>query len=159
MNRYSFIGNLGKDAEVRSTQTGDMVIGFSVAITEKWKNAAGEPQEKTHWVNCSKWVKAGQSTAVAQYLTKGTKVLVEGVPTARAWASQDGAANASLEVNVREIVLLGGQQQQVSNGGTLGSMYPDGIRAKASAINQPAQAKAQDFSGNWNAPQDDDLPF
>lgn len=108
LNRYSFIGNLGGDAQVRTINDNQRaVISFSVAISEKWKDAAGNAQEKTTWVKCSIWRKPDQ-TAIAQYLKQGQMVYVEGEPSARAYIDQaSGEAKSSLEVNVRDIQLLG----------------------------------------------------
>lgn len=71
MNRGVFIGNLGKDAELRSTQAGQQVCVFSVAATSRYKDKA-----KTTWVRCDLWGKRAE--ALAQYLTKGLKVYIEG---------------------------------------------------------------------------------
>lgn len=112
MNRYAFIGHLGKDADVRTIESGATVIAFTVAVTETWKDKQGNKQEKTTWVNCSIWRQPGSSIAIGQYLRKGTKVLVEGKPEARAYQKNDGTAGASLEVRVDNLELLSSLQQQ-----------------------------------------------
>ena len=76
MNRVVLIGNLGKDTEVRFTQTGNAVCNFSIAISEKWRDQSGELKEKTEWVNIVVWGKRAE--ACGQYLAKGSKVAVEG---------------------------------------------------------------------------------
>lgn len=100
------IGNLGKDAEVKQTQSGQTIISFSVAHTTK-RNG----QDATVWVDVSKFVDQGQTTAIAQYLKKGTKVYVEGMPSANGWTGQDGTVNGSLRLTAYQIELLGGQAQ------------------------------------------------
>lgn len=100
------IGNLGKDAEVKQTQSGQTLIMFSVAHTTK-RNG----QDATVWVDVSKFVDQGQTTAIAQYLKKGTKVYVEGMPSANGWTGQDGTVNGSLRLTAYQIELLGGQAQ------------------------------------------------
>jgi single-strand DNA-binding protein len=100
-------GTLGSDAEVRQIEGGRAVISFSVAHTDKWKDQSGNMQERTTWVKCSLWRKSDQ-VGVAQYLTKGSKVYVEGNPTARAWANAQGQPQAALELTVTNVELGGG---------------------------------------------------
>lgn len=114
-NLTIIIGHLGQDAEVRQAQNAT-AISFSVAVTESWKDAAGTKQSRTTWFNCTKWVKP-ESTALARYLTKGTKVYVEGKISVRAWNHPtSGEANGSLELRVNEIILLGGGAKNESTG-------------------------------------------
>jgi single-strand DNA-binding protein len=108
MNRYSFIGNLGRDAEMRTLDSGSTAISFTVAVTEKYTDRSGNKQETTTWVSCTLWRTDKQSTAIANYLKKGQKVLVEGKPSVRAYDKQDGTSAASLDVKVDNIELLGG---------------------------------------------------
>lgn len=158
MNRYQFTGNLGKDAEVRTLESGVQTIGFAVAITEKWTDRNGEKKENTTWVNCTIWKQAGQSTALATYLKKGQKVLIEGKPTARAYSKPDGTVGSSLEVRVDQCELIGGLPMQQSQHPTSGS----------SNFQQPS---AGDFMNRMPGPSatvaggvaaedlNDDLPF
>lgn len=106
MLKAQIIGNLGKDAEVKTTQSGQTLINFSVAHTVKTQNG-----DKTVWVNCTRFVPQGQNSNIAQYLKKGTKVWCEGEPSARAWINQStGEANSSLELVVYQIELCGSAQ-------------------------------------------------
>lgn len=111
MINLTIVGNLGADAEVRTFDNGRSVINFSLAHTEKWTDAQGVKQEKTTWFRCAYWV---NSTAISQYLSKGTRVAVySDTIDARAYTSQQTAEpQASLEVQVRRIELLGGGQPQ-----------------------------------------------
>lgn len=151
LNRYTFIGNVGSDAEIRTINDNQRaVISFSVAISEKWKNAAGEQQEKTTWVKCSIWRKPDQ-TGIAQYLKKGQSVYVEGTPNARAWVDKDGNAQATLEVTVQDVQLLGGAKpaQPTFGGHPLGNVtVPPPAAAQTPA---PPIAPGQVYP--------DDLPF
>lgn len=107
LNRYQFIGNLGQVADVRFTESGDSVISFSVAVSEKYTTKQGQEVENTTWVKCSYWRKKEQSTKIADYLIKGTKVLIEGKPAARFYTDKQGQTQSSLEVTVSSIQLLG----------------------------------------------------
>jgi single-strand DNA-binding protein len=139
MIKMQVIGNLGKDCTV-NTVNGKNVINFTVAHTEKYKDSQGTQQEKTTWVDCAYWT---DRTAVAQYLTKGKQVFVEGQPEARSFQRNDGTAGASLSLRVREVQLLGGR------GETGGGSYQ--APAAASGGNIPT---ASDISEPV-----DDLPF
>lgn len=106
MLRLQLIGNIGRDAELRTLDSGTTAISFNVAVTEKYKDRSGQQVENTTWVQCTKWVQPGGSTKIADYLTKGTKVLVEGKPSARAYTAKSGEAAASLELRVDNLELL-----------------------------------------------------
>lgn len=142
MIKMQVIGNLGKDCVV-NTVNGKNVINFTVAHTEKYKDSQGNQQEKTTWVECAYW---SDKTGVAQYLTKGKQVYVEGQPEARSFQRNDGTPGSSLSLRVRDIQLLGGR------GDNAGGAY------------QPAAATASSPSSNIPSPSDitepvDDLPF
>lgn len=77
MNKTIITGHIGQDAETRDV--GDTtLVTFSVAVTERWNDKQGNKQEQTTWFPCEKW---SVSSVFASFLTKGTKVLVEGKMT------------------------------------------------------------------------------
>lgn len=102
MIKLQIIGNLGRDADKRDVN-GKAVINFTVAHTEKWKDAQGNQQDRTTWVDCSYWT---EKTGIIPYLTKGTTVYVEGNPDARAYTSKEGEAKSSLTCRVAQVQLL-----------------------------------------------------
>lgn len=75
LNRVQLIGYLGKDPETRFTPTGKKVTHFSLAVTQRWKNA-GETKEYTEWINVEAWGRLGE--ICDQYLKKGSLVYLEG---------------------------------------------------------------------------------
>ncbi len=89
-----------------NTVNGKNVINFSVAHTEKFRDAQGNNQEKTTWVDCAYWT---DRTTISPYLTKGKQVYVDGNPDVRSYEKNDGTPGASLSLRVREIQLLGGR--------------------------------------------------
>ncbi|HET9746536.1 MAG TPA: single-stranded DNA-binding protein [Chitinophagaceae bacterium] len=105
MIKLQVIGHLGKDCVV-NTVNGKNVINFTVAHTERYRDAQGNNQEKTTWVDCAYW---SDKTAISPYLTKGKQVYVEGTPEARSFQRNDGTPGSSLSLRVREIQLLGGK--------------------------------------------------
>jgi single-strand DNA-binding protein len=147
-------GNVGNDAEIRATQTGMSVISFSVAHSEKWKDAQGQVQERTTWVRCSLWRKP-DACGVAQYIKKGTKVLVEGQPSASAWLGNDGTAQAALELRVTNLELGGG----TAGGGNAGQSSHQPYQAAPAASPRPQQTYQQTYASTTPLTDDDDLPF
>ena len=108
VNKCMFIGNLGRDPEVRTMQDGKKVANLSLGVSEKWKDkATGERKERTEWVRV---VIFGQLAEVAEkYLQKGSKVYVCGSLQTRKW-QKDGKDQYSTEVVLQgfgsEMVML-----------------------------------------------------
>ncbi|MDF2380771.1 single-stranded DNA-binding protein [Nostoc ellipsosporum NOK] len=145
MIKIQIIGNLGRDCVV-NTVNGKNVINFTVAHTEKYKDAQGNNQERTTWVDCAWWT---DRTAVAQYLTKGKQVYAEGQPEVRTFTKNDGTNGASLTMRVREVQLLGGR------GDGAGPAPSQGYNGGA----QSASSGSGAMSANDVTEPMDDLPF
>lgn len=101
VNKVILIGNLGKDPEVRSMQSGDRVASFSIATSESWKDKqTGERKTKTEWHNVvifnQPLVKLAES-----YMRKGSKVYIEGQLETRKWSDQQGIDRYSTEIVLR----------------------------------------------------------
>jgi single-strand DNA-binding protein len=160
LNKVTLIGNLGNDPEVRSTTGGNRVATFSLATSRSWNDASGSKQEKTEWHRCVVWnTKSSQlADIVEKYVKKGDKLYVEGRIEYRQWQDKDGQTRYSTEINVRELIMLGGGR----GSGDYDSEAGNGARTRSAA---PAKAKAasggddfEDFPGAL-ADEDDDLPF
>ncbi len=116
MIKLQIIGNLGKDCIVKEIN-GKHVINFSVAHTERFKDAQGNQKERTTWVECAYWT---DRTAIAPYLVKGTSVYAEGSPEADPYTNKEGQPAATLRMRVQNIQLLGGNKEgQGSNSGNV----------------------------------------
>ena len=98
MKQLILAGRIGKNAETRTTQQGDKVTSFSVAVDERGK------EQRTLWFDCSLWGKRGE--ALAQYLTKGSNVAVSGDLSTREYEGK-----TYLTVRVNEVTLQGGKTQ------------------------------------------------
>lgn len=98
MKTITVAGSIGKDAVVRSTQSGEKVTGWPVAVEER----VGQ-DKRTIWFDCTLWGKRGES--LAPYLTKGGKVAVSGELSTR---EHDG--KTYLTVRADQVTLLGGKQ-------------------------------------------------
>lgn len=100
MKTISIAGNLSKDAVVRTTQGGDKVTNWSVGVDDR-----NGQEKRTLWFDCSLWGKRGE--ALAQYLTKGSKVAVSGD-----FSTRDHDGKTYLSVRVSEVTLMGGGQRE-----------------------------------------------
>ena len=110
LNKVVLIGNLGNDPEVRSTTGGNRVATFSLATSRSWNDAQGSKQEKTEWHRCVVWNTNSSKLAdiVEKYVKKGDKLYVEGRIEYRQWQDKEGQTRYSTEINVREMIMLGG---------------------------------------------------
>lgn len=104
MIKLQVIGHLGKDCTT-NVVNGKNVINFSVAHSERYKDASGNQKEKTTWVECAYWT---DRTAIAPYLKKGQLVYAEGSPEVRGYTKNDGTQGTSLTMRVLSVQLLGG---------------------------------------------------
>ena len=103
-NLCLFTGRLGRDPEERFTQSGDAVCNFSIAVSEKYKDKAGDQKENTVWINCVAWRKLAE--ICAQYLKKGSFVRVAGKLTNRQWEDKDGNKRNTTEIVLSEMQML-----------------------------------------------------
>lgn len=103
MIKLQIIGYLGKNA-VQNTVNGKSVLNFSVAQTERYKNAQGIQQDRTIWVDCAMWY----PNAVGPYMLQGTYVFVEGVPLVETYNNNTGGVSAALRLRVTDLKLLSG---------------------------------------------------
>ena len=116
------VGNVGGDPEMRYMPDGTAVTSFSVATNRRWNNAQGQPVDETTWFRVSIWGKRAE--AANQYITKGSKVLVEGrikpdpnTGGPRLWTRQDGTVAASFEVQADNFTFVGSRPDGGSGGG------------------------------------------
>jgi single-strand DNA-binding protein len=156
------IGNLGSDPEVRSTTGGNRVATFSLATSRSWNSPSGEKQEKTEWHRCVVWNSKGSGLAdvVEKYCKKGDKIFVEGRIEYRQWQDKENQTRYSTEINVRELLMLGGGRGAQGGGefdSESRSRAPAAAGAKAGAAGT-AGADFEDFPGALED-GDDDLPF
>jgi len=98
-------GILGQDAEIKEVGT-HKAIKFNVAVSMDYKDAQGTKVEKTEWVKAVLWKGKDQSTKVAEYLKKGKRVLLEGIPESEGYKSKDGEVKSALSINVKELEFM-----------------------------------------------------
>ena len=117
-NKIILVGYLGRDPEIRYTPSGEAVCNFSVATTERRKDATGEFQDHTTWFKVVVWRR--QAEIANQYLTKGKQVYIEGRLRQQEYTDRDGNRRTSLEVTASDIQFLGtkGDEAGVSSPAT-----------------------------------------
>jgi single-strand DNA-binding protein len=158
LNKVTLIGNLGADPEVRTTSNGNKVANFSLATGRQWTSPSGEKQEKTEWHKCIAWNSRGDrgpqlADVIEKYAKKGDKLFVEGAIEYRQYEDKDKQTRYVTEINVREIILLGGGRG--GEGGSESGSRP--ARATASAKTAGGSGGFEEFPAAMDG--DDDLPF
>jgi len=147
VNKVILIGHLGKDAETKFTPAGVSVTKFSVATNRRWKDQqSGEWKEETDWANVVLW----RQENLANYLTKGKQVYVEGRLQTRSWDDKDGKKQYMTEVVADEVILLGGRGGE---GGQESGPQPVSM-PRSAPRSQPAPSASED-----QGITDDDVPF
>jgi len=141
VNKVILVGNLGRDPELRYTQSGQAVANFSLATTDRFSNKEGERQERTEWHRIVTWGKTAENCA--QYLAKGRSVYVEGRLQTNEWEDKEGQKRRTTEVVAQTVQFLGGRGQ--GGGATSGA--------------PPSESGGHSGPGESSPPQADDIPF
>ncbi|MFZ0296762.1 MAG: single-stranded DNA-binding protein [Candidatus Sulfotelmatobacter sp.] len=106
VNKVILVGNVGKDPEVRYSQSGTPVANFSLATNERFKDRNNEWQDRTEWHSIVAWQRLAE--IVGEYVAKGSKVYVEGKLQTTSWEDrQSGERKYRTEIVARELLLLG----------------------------------------------------
>ncbi len=104
-NKVQLIGNLGKDPEIKTIESGKKVAHFTMATNEIYKNARGEKVEETQWHNLVAWDSLAE--IAEKYLNKGSEVLIEGKIINRSYTDKEGEKKFISEIRVTELLMLG----------------------------------------------------
>jgi single-strand DNA-binding protein len=151
VNKVILIGHLGRDAETRFTSGGAAKSTFSVATNRRWKDQqTGEWKEETDWHNIVLW----RQENVANYLTKGVQVYVEGRLQTRNYEDKEGKKVYITEVVAENLVLLGGRGADASQAGA-----EDGPSQRPASAPRSAQRPASAPPPDEAPIGDDDVPF
>jgi single-strand DNA-binding protein len=158
VNKVILIGHLGRDAETTYTPAGVAKSRFSVATSRRWKDQqSGEWKEETDWSNVILW----RGENVANYLTKGKQVYVEGRLRNYSYDDKDGKKVYATEVVAEDVMLLGGRGDGAGPGpreesyGQHSGPQPVSM-PRPSSRPQRAQAEEPSFDQGIT---DDDVPF
>src|SRR4249919_49332 len=156
VNKVILVGTLGKDPEVRYSQSGTTLTSVSVATNESWKDKNGEKQERTEWHRVKFFGKLAE--IAGEYLKKGGQVYIEGSLRTEKYTDKAGVEKYSTDIIASEMQMLGGrpeggergERSERSSGGGYGGGAPS--RAPASAVASPGSRHDEPFP-------DDDIPF
>ena len=158
VNKVILLGNVGKDPEIRTTQSGMTVASFTLATTEKAKDQSGNWTDKTEWHN----LVAFQRTAeiIRDYVKKGSQIYVEGKIRTNSWDDKEsGQKKYRTEILVTEMNLLGGRGEggASSGGGYERSERSSGGYATNYTRSAPPSAPQNDYADQGIT--DEDIPF
>jgi single-strand DNA-binding protein len=161
VNKVILIGNLGKDPEIRTLNSGDRVANLRIATSESWRDkASGERKEKTEWHQVVIFNENIVRVA-EQYLRKGSTVYVEGALQTRKWTDQQGVEKYSTEIVLQkfrgELTMLGGRSDRDSAGSGSGDEYFGGGESRG--FQSGPAAKSSGPRENFPADLDDEIPF
>jgi single-strand DNA-binding protein len=104
LNRVQLIGYLGRDPESKYTPTGKRVTDFPIAVTNRWKDEAGETKEHTEWVNIEAWEHLAE--VCHEYLGKGSLVYVEGRLKTNRYEDAEGESRYFTKVVAQTVQFL-----------------------------------------------------
>ncbi|MGF1277645.1 single-stranded DNA-binding protein [Acetobacter pasteurianus] len=161
VNKVILVGNLGKDPDVRHSQSGQKIVSFSLATSDTWNDRqSGERRERTEW---HKIVVFNERLAdvAERFLRKGRKVYLEGQLQTRKWTGQDGKDNYTTEVVLPryngELTIL--DTRHAEEGG-----QSSGYSSAPQNSGTPANTTPARQGGGWDAPRsnadlDDEIPF
>lgn len=158
VNKVILIGNLGRDAETKFTPSGAAVTRFAIATTRSWKDQqTNEWKEETNWTNVVLW----RQENLANYLTKGKQIYVEGRLQTRSYDDKDGKKVYATEVVAEEVLLLGGRGEGSAEQGPGRSMAKagGGGTPSRSGTGAPGGPPAPDDDFGGMGVTDDDVPF
>ena len=165
LNKVMLIGNAGKDAELRYLSNGTAQAQFSLAVNRNTRNQEGNWEEATEWFNIVLWRETAER--IAQYITKGKSVYVEGRLQTRSWDNDQGVKQYRTEVIAERVQLLGGRGgdgEGGAGGAREGNAWGDGSQSFAGS--RSGGAASPRGGGSYSGPRSgegdmdpDDLPF
>lgn len=149
VNKAIIVGHLGRDPEMRSTQSGGQVANFSIATSRQYTDSSGQKQEETEW---HRIVAFGRLAEICgQYLRKGKQVYIEGRLQTRSWEDKETGQKKYMTEIVAEQMQMLGRAGDAPSGPSedFGGSSSSGSRQAASMVG----------GGAPSGGDDDDLPF
>ena len=159
LNKVMLLGNLAAEPEYKILNNSTAVATVSMATNESYKDAQGNTQDKTEWHKLVFWSKLAD--VVHQYLHKGSQVYVEGKLRTRDYTDQNGQKKYVTEIQVTELIMLGGAQSQTQPQGYTGvytqqQSYPQGQQHHI--YNQQQSYPQQGYGQQQGQPQQGYMP-
>lgn len=160
VNKFTGVGNIGEDPEIRYTQGGDAVCNFSLATSESWKNkSSGAREERTEWHRCVAFKQLAE--IIQKYGKKGQRVYVEGKLRTRKWQSQSGEDHYTTQIHLDEFIIMHDPNYTPQSSNTQNPPPPENPRYNENGtLRSPyaQQPPPSHGSGGFDA-EDDDIPF
>ena len=156
VNKVIIVGNVGADVEAKFLPNGKAVANITLATSESWKDkTSGEQKELTEWHKVVFFDRIAE--IVHEYVSKGSKLYIEGSLKTRKWQGQDGQDRYTTEIVASEMQML---DSRGGPGGSGGYDSPQGSTGQGSAPKSPnQQAPNQQAPQQQSGPFDDDIPF
>ncbi len=163
-NKVMLMGNLTRDVEIRHTPSNMAVGNFGIAVNRKYKTQSGEQREEVTFVDCEAWGRTAE--VMAQYLSRGRPVFIEGRLKLDQWEDKNGGGKRSkLSVVVENFQFInsgqGGGNQGAGGGGGGGYAQASaggggGSQGGYGGGNQGGSSGGNSAGGDFNH---DDIPF
>lgn len=151
INRVNISGNLTRDPELRTTQSGSSILGFGVAVNDRRRNQqTGEWEDVPNFVDCV--VFGSRAESLGKFIQKGSKVSIEGKLRYSSWEAKDGSKRSKLEVVVDEIEFM--SQPKSSEGRADGNMNNRASQQQSAPQMQPQQPASPSYQY-----YDETIPF
>ena len=156
INRVVLTGNLTRDPELRSLQSGMSVCSLRIASNTRRKGASGEWEDKPNYFSVTVWGAQGENCA--RFLSKGRPVAIDGRLEWREWQGNDGAKRESVEITADSVQFLGGRDEGQGGGGGNGNGAGSSFTPQSDVpVDTGDFASAPVGAGSSAA--DDDIPF
>lgn len=154
INRVVISGNLTRDPELRSTQSGTPVLSMGVAVNDRRRNPqTGEWEDYPNFIDCTMFGARAQS--LSNYLSKGTKVAIEGKLRWSQW-ERDGQKRSKIEVIIDELEFMSSRNAGGAQSNDYGASSYHAAPANNAASAYSAPAPVIDASSSV---YDEDIPF
>ena len=161
INRVVISGNLNRDAELRRTQSGMAILNIGVAVNDRRRNQqTGEWEDYANFIDCVMFGTRAES--ISNYLTKGTKVAIEGKLRWSQWENREGQKRSKIEVVIDDLEFMSQRNSQGGSGyqgGQGGFQQNNGGYQSNAAPAQAAPAQAAPVIDASSSVYDDDIPF
>jgi single-strand DNA-binding protein len=159
INRVVLTGNLTRDPELRSLQSGTSVCSLRIASNSRRRESSGEWVDKPNYFSVTVWGAQGENCA--RFLSKGRPVCIDGRLDWREWQAQDGSKRESVEIVAESVQFLGGRDENGGGGGNFsgGQQYNNGFAPHSDVPADTSDFAPQPVGARPAAPADDDIPF
>jgi len=165
LNKVQMTGRLGADPEMRYTPQGHAVTTFRAASNRSWRTTAGETHEDTEWFRVVAWNRLAE--ICHQWLSKGSRVYVEGRMQTRQWQDQEGQTRYQTEIIAIDIIILDSRRDGApapiddapAQGNAASAAAPAAARPIAASPKAATATKIATLPRGKDAFKEEDLPF